>query len=386
MDSPKPVDAGSLDAQTVSVLHVVTDGTLDYKRDILRELVERGTSRFRHFVAHVGPSGRRTTRRTDMLVSAPPFLPWIGIPATRRIAERHDVSIVHVWSPDALRVCAPLADGQRSLMIESDVSFPAAPLARWRDSCDSSACVGFVCPTALAQRRLAEKGISVDSCPLIREFVDFAQINAARAADLRPGARLGPADKVIVALPPIERVSGHFTAIWAALIAQVVRGDLRIVVPGRTDESSRLRGLIRSTPFAQAARFTADRFSLPELLAVADLAVFLPSGDAPVSALAWAMASGTPILASAVRAVAELLADRHNAWLCRADSPRAAARKILHAIESPLASRDLATRARTQAFEVFGRQRMIRQYERAYSNLRRGEPAASGITDSAIVQ
>ena len=102
--------------------------------------------------------------------------------------------------------------------------------------------------------------------------------------------------------------------------------------------------------------------------------------------LPWAMAAGVPIVASAVHCVTEMLADRHNAWLCKAGEPRLAARRILTALETPGQARELAALARTQAYEVFSRQRMIRQYEIAYENLIAGRSIASGIDDAAMIR
>ena len=185
-------------------------------------------------------------------------------------------------------------------------------------------------------------------------------------------------------LPPVDTHGGHVTGIWATLLVHVIRDDVQIVIPGRSREAARLRRLIRNIGRETAVRFPGDRFDLPELLAASDVALFLPPADASVSSLVWAMASGRPILASATYAVAEMLANAHNAWLCRPDDPKAAAKKLLRIIESPGDSRDLIDRARSQAYEIFGRQRMTAQYARAYENLIAERAAGDGIVDSAV--
>jgi hypothetical protein len=58
---------------------------------------------------------------------------------------------------------------------------------------------------------------------------------------------------------------------------------------------------------------------------------------------------------------------------------------MLQALEQPEQSRRQAETARSQAFEVFGRQSMVEQYQRAYANLAAGRAAGEGIPDSAMV-
>jgi glycosyltransferase involved in cell wall biosynthesis len=230
-----------------------------------------------------------------------------------------------------------------------------------------------------------ERGVAAGACVLVRPFVDFSRINRGRSVDVRGPLRLSDDDRVLLLLPPIRRDAGHFTAVWAALLVHVIRPDLHIIVPTATREAHRLRRLARSVRRNDAMRFPGERFTLPELLGAADLAMFLPPDDASVASLPWAMAAGRPILGSATYAVTELLADRHNGWLCKPDDPKAAAQKLLRLMEAPVnETRGPVELARAQAFEVFGRERMIQQYRQVYDNLRLDRPAAEGISDSAV--
>jgi glycosyltransferase involved in cell wall biosynthesis len=304
--------------------------------------------------------------------------------------------VLHVWSPTALAWCMPLAatGGRRgdaeqpqhrcSLLVEMDGASDAEPFARRYRSRPAESRLAFVCPTAIVRRRLLENGVAADDCTVIREFVDFAAINEARNQDIRAELGLDASDTVVAALPPVTGGSGTFTVAWATLLLSKMHPGVRLLVPGVGPEADRVQRLVDSVRYRHVARFV-PRLSLPALLAATDLTAYLPDGDAPVTGLVWAMAAARPIVATAVPAVAELLAHGQNAWLCLPNSPKDAARRMLQALDQPEQSRRQAELARSQVFQVFGRQRMIEQYAQAYANLAAGRDVGAGIRDSAMV-
>jgi len=304
--------------------------------------------------------------------------------------------VLHVWSPTALAWCIPLAtaaerrgggdEPQRRcyLLAEIDGAGGAEPFARRYRSRPAESRLAFVCPTAIVRRRLLENGVAADDCAVIREFVDFAAINEARSKNVRAQLGLDASDTVVAALPPVVSGSGSFNVAWATLLLSKMHPAVRLVVPGVGPEADRVQRLVDSIRHREVARFV-PRLSLPALLAAADLTVYLPEGDTPVTGLIWAMAAARPIVATAVPAVAELLAHGHNAWLCKPNSPKDAARRMLQALERPEESRQQAELARSQVFQVFGRQRMIEQYDQAYANLATGRDVGAGICDSAMI-
>lgn len=295
----------------------------------------------------------------------------------------HEV-LLHAWSARAVHwAIGAAARDDRQVLI--DAEFPAAgrALARWHTSgaARGQADVSFVCPTAHAQRRMIAQGAPPERTALIRESVDFAALQVDAAA-VRAGLSIAPGERLVLALPPHEP-GGRMSA-WAAMLTEKVRPDVRLVVPGRGADVERLRHLIRSCRHEPMARFPGERWPLPALLRAADAALFLPAGDAPAGALAWAMASGTPMVASATPGAAELLAHGSNAWLAHPNDPRDAAQRLLQALEQPETSRHQAHLARMQAYRVFSRQRMIEQFHRVYRNLARGARPGDGIADPAL--
>lgn len=368
----------------IRIVHLLAADMPASKLPVLSALLSKLNERHRHTVVQVGAGdcAKLPGHAARHRIRAAFDIPWLAAGRVDRFVRQCGADVGHIWSSAALSWCAALI-GKRPLLIESESPRDSARIARWTAP-TTGAARGLACPTALTMRRMVEHGVDAKHCAVIRDYVDFSAINKSRSADVRGALRLDDSHRVVLLLPPVTRRGGHTTAMWATLLVHVVRDDVRLLIPGRSREALRLKRLAGSVGRMAVTRFPGDRYELPELLAASDVALYLPPEDAPVGALVWAMASGRPILASATYAVAEMLADQHNAWLCRPDDPKAAAKKLLRVIESPADSRELIDRARSQAYEIFGRQRMVTQYARAYDNLIAGVPVGEGIVDSAV--
>lgn len=402
------------------VLHVTTAG--DRARADTRDaLVDRLRDRTHQFLHIDGRACVAPPSSTNIYV--PRRLPWIAAARVARAIDAARPDVVHVWSADAIGRVIFAVPRTIPCLVEFDLSSSAASAAKHfhalTDAAVDSASVPpgeriaahagaitpdpspdhaapsndstpprlqFLCPTSHARAHLVKRGVPARACSVIRDSVDFGRINEARRSDVRSRLALHSDDRAVLVLPPIGRDSGAMIAMWGALLAHVVDSRIRIVVPGTGIDADRLRRLADSIGFRSVLRFCGDEHPLVDLLSAANVAVHVPDADGPVFALPWAMASAVPIVASAVPSVTEMLADRHNAWLCRAGEARGAARRILAALDSAEQSRDFATLARAQAFDVFGRQRMIRQYETAYGNLAAGRWISDNIVDSAIIR
>jgi len=391
-----------------TVVHVVGADTPVWKLGVLEALCARSAQgqdsglEARQALVHVGRGALAGPLSVPVVrVRAPFDLAALGARALSRAldnlgGETRGPLVLHVWSPTALAWCIPLATAAERrgggdeprrrcrMLVEMDGAGDAEPFARRYHSRPAESRLTCACPTAIVRRRLVENGVAADDCTVIREFVDFAAINEARNKNVRAELGLDASDTVVAALPPAVSGSGTFNVAWAALLLSKMRPDVRLVVPGVGPEADRVQRLVDSIRHREVVRF-APRLSLPELLAAADLTAYLPDGDAPVSGLVWAMAAARPIVATAVPAVAELLAHGHNAGLCKPNSPKDAARRMLQALERPDESRQQAELARSQVFQDFGRQRMTEQYGQAYANLAAGRKVGEGIRDSAIV-
>jgi glycosyltransferase involved in cell wall biosynthesis len=183
---------------------------------------------------------------------------------------------------------------------------------------------------------------------------------------------------------PPSRPGGHYYGLWATAIVQMIWPHIRLVIPGRSREQERVYRFARETGRDGFCRFVEDRFSPAELIAASDGLLVPALDDIATDWLAWAMAGSVPIIGSAVPAVAELIADRHNGLLCKPGEPHTLAIRIRRAFEDRDTLARCVETARGQAFEVFRAQRCIDEHLRVIDNVAAGQPAVSGLQDAAI--
>lgn len=176
-------------------------------------------------------------------------------------------------------------------------------------------------------------------------------------------------DRAVLVLPPLTRASGGFVAAWAALLAEKVRHDVRLVLPADGPDTLRVRRLIEDCRHAWMVRWAPPHLPLGDLLAACELATFTPVADAPLSNLAATIVAGHPVVASAVPTVLELLTDRQTGWLCRPGDPKDAARALLHALEHPDDSRRQAQQAQADLGRLFAEKAISEEYADAYARL-----------------
>lgn len=332
-----------------------------------------------------------------VLLGTPPLSPPAGIPLKRIPALSHVLTlplsrvelagdaarvIVHAWSGRALTFAQAQCTDADGLMLlsEAQAHFEAPNLAP-----DSIAAfpMGLVARSAREAARLTGKVCATEHIVIIRSGVDFAALDPARRSQARAALDLEPSDIAVLILPPVTRASGGYAAVWGALVAQRVCESVRLIVPGQGSEVDRIARFVDSAQRRATLRLTGDRHSLAELLVACDVAAYLPAGEVGVDSLAWAMAAGRPILASATPSVTELLVHGSTSWLCAANDPKDVARLLLEIMDGGPEVRERCEAARGRAHAVYSQERMIEQYAAVYANLAAGRPVGVGVADAA---
>jgi glycosyltransferase involved in cell wall biosynthesis len=128
-----------------------------------------------------------------------------------------------------------------------------------------------------------------------------------------------------------------------------------------------------------------SRLTWAELVTCADVFVLPALSDVSTGPMAVAMAAGLPVVASAVRSVAELIAHGKNGLLCKPGDAKALAGRILTAIEDAELVRKLTDVARAQVFETCSLRGYVDNYGRLYQNVLTGRAPGEDICDTAMV-
>ncbi len=280
-------------------------------------------------------------------------------------------TILHAWSHSAVTWARPLAGGHRPILLEVDPEADLSRAAAW----SAAGPLHCLCDSDATAARLHRHGTPPGHVRVIRPTP--RPIPRARRSLVREQLRLEPSDRAVLALPPVTRRAGTLIAAWATMLLEKVRRDLRLVLPaagGR--EAERVRYLITSSRHPHMTRWAPTTLSLPELLSAADVALTLPTADIDTTAVVQAAAAGCPIVAAPVPALREVLAGRAGIHATSAN-PEAAARGLLHVLESPASDSGTGLRADELAAD---NERLRSEYRDVYGRLASRRP----IRESAI--
>ena len=175
--------------------------------------------------------------------------------------------------------------------------------------------------------------------------------------------------------PPCAVHVSNFRAVkrvpWMVrAFARATAGTLaRLILVGDGPEQGATRTLVRELDLCSRVLFLGMRDALPELLAPAR-AFLLSSSDESfgLSALE-AMACGTPVVATDVGGVSEVVEHGHSGWLSASDDLEAFAANVRRALfDVELADR-LGAAARQVALERFARAGVVARYEELYERV-----------------
>jgi glycosyltransferase involved in cell wall biosynthesis len=184
---------------------------------------------------------------------------------------------------------------------------------------------------------------------------------------------------------PATRDGGQFCAFWAAAVRSFLEPGVRVAIAGPSREAERLDRLASGLGMRHLLISPGDDVRQEGVIAVADALLIPASVEGSVTAVAWAMAAGVPVIASANRATAELLAHQHNAFLIKPDVTKRLALRFAEALGHRHEWSKLRETARGQAYEVFSLRRYADQTAQVYENLVAGRAAATEVRDPALV-
>jgi glycosyltransferase involved in cell wall biosynthesis len=275
--------------------------------------------------------------------------------ALARLIRAHDIQVVHCHKGKArtLALLAGLLVRIPVLVLNRGVSFP---LDRWNR-------LGYVTPRVTAvvavcesiKRRLVGSGVAAGKIEVIYSGTDLARfhpavdggrvrhelgLDAGQALVTQVGIRSWRGnDDVLDAMVRVHREAPH------ARLLFVGAPPARIVSLG---DKARARGL------GDVVTVLGHREDVPEILAASDLVVDASyAGLGLTGSIREALAVETPVVATDLEGMPELVADGETGLLVPPRNPEALAQAILRMLENP---------ARAQAMARAGRKRVETQF------------------------
>jgi glycosyltransferase involved in cell wall biosynthesis len=223
--------------------------------------------------------------------------------------------------------------------------------------------------------RLARRTMPQLRYTVIPNGVDLMRFRP-RLRPARPHDRL----RCLAVARLVER-KGLTHLIRAVAMQEPGRVELEIVGSGPQEQA--LRGLAAELGIAGLVRFAGalDRAAVAQRYREADLFTLACSEESFGAVFAEAMASGLPIVGSAVGGIPELVRDRRNGLLVPPGDPEALAAAIARLAASPRARAELGRRNRADAEEHLDWERVTDRHLAIYHGVQRLAPARRRLTE-----
>jgi glycosyltransferase involved in cell wall biosynthesis len=368
-----------------SILHILDASCDETQLQILHWLrSQQLRGDHRHVVCAIDGTAVDRARRVwgeDLPRAEARLAPLNWSPRLPALAREFDARLLHAWGVEAAIACTTRLPDLPLVLTLLDPE-PARDTARWLRSFPTDATV--ITGSQALRFRLITAGLAPERVVVIRGPVDFAAINRARQSDLRRRL-LSDAKPVLLLSGPPSPDGGQYYALWAAAIVKQVHPDLRVLMPYDSPEARRLQRFAHAIRMPSLVTIPDPQLTWADLVACADVFVAPAVDEICTEPLAMAMAAGVVIVGSAVRSVAELIADHQTGLLCKPRDPRRLANRILAAVEDHALCRKLTDAARAQAFECFGLRAFLDNYARLHENALLGRMPADGVPDPLVV-
>jgi glycosyltransferase involved in cell wall biosynthesis len=213
-------------------------------------------------------------------------------------------------------------------------------------------------------------GFSAERIEVIENGIDLARYNPA--AD-RPGLRrrlgLDPARRYVANVARCHPVKDQAMLLNAFAQVAGTCPDVDLLIVGDGPLRPDLERLAGRLGLAGRVLFLGVRSDVPDILQAADVFALTSVSEAASLTLLEAMASGLPVVVTAVGGNPEIVREGHEGLLVpRGDAP-AAATALLRLLDGPAAAAALGAAGRARVAERYRLDQTIAAYERLYRRL-----------------
>lgn len=249
----------------------------------------------------------------------------------------------------------------------------AAPLtthfiAVSRANLDRGAALGIVDPR---RATVIRSGVRIEAFRAAARDREAARATLAAAIGAPPAA---PLVGMVACLKP-QKAPLDFVAAAARVAA--ARPDAHFLIAGDGELRSQVERRIADCGLAGRFHLLGWRRDVPRVMAALDVVVLTSLWEGLPRAVPEAIATGRPIVATAVDGTGEILADGDNALTTGPADPAGIAERVVRLLGDPALGARLAERARPLLAE-FDIDAMVRAQEDLYRRLLEAGPAALG--------
>lgn len=299
------------------------------------------------------------------LVGGPRGLSLATLSRLRAVIERTATRLVHAHLP-SMGVLARLASPVPVVYTEHNLVGSYGVISRWANRLTYARNDSVITVSQEVARSI--EGYPGPSPIIVPNGVGGA-VTAGDATRARRELGLGHESRLVVHVGNIRPHKGHSTLIEAAVRLKALGVQVSIVSIGgekHPGDLDRVRRQAERAGVSGYIRFLGRRADALGFIAAADIFVNASDFEGMPIAVMEAMAVGTPIVATAVGGVPELIKNGVNGVLVDSGDPESLAEAISDLLEHPEQAREYANAAQSLIEEAYGLERMVRSHEDVY--------------------
>jgi len=141
--------------------------------------------------------------------------------------------------------------------------------------------------------------------------------------------------------------------------------EVHLLIVGEGEQRANLQAQVESLGLRQAVKFLGERADARQIIGALDLLVLPSLTEGLPNVVLEAFAYKTPVVATAVGGVPELVKDGETGWLVPPRDPRALAQAILNVLSNPEEARRRAENAYKHLLENFTLEKQVDKWEQA---------------------
>lgn len=203
-------------------------------------------------------------------------------------------------------------------------------------------------------------------------------------ARLRSELGLAPSHHAMIMVGTFKRQKGHVHLVRALERVAPRFPGLRLLLAGDGELRPEIERLVRDAGLADRVRFLGSRRDVPALLAASDSFVLPSLWEGLPIALVEAMASGLPVVATAVSGTSQVMVDGTTGWLVEPGRPDVLADAISELLRDPERARRMAATGRERVNRWFSARRQAEHLASLFAGTAGAAPAPGALPVRAV--
>lgn len=357
------------------IVHVLASFEVGGGETVALSLAARQHAQGHHVVvvalgAPYGPMAERfrAAEVAVRVIAKGPGLDWTLFPRLYEVFVRERAEVVHTHNPQSLVYAAPAGRAARCRVVHTKHGDSQdAPRRMWLRRQAATLVDAFVS----VSRKTEEHARRVGEGPLDRLHVIENGVDLTR---FRPDPEAGPALRAELGLPPGTRLVGSVGrlaevknhALLLRATAPLLGPEVRPILLGEGDERAALSDLAALLGRSAEVHLLGQRRDVPRVMAALDLFVLSSRNEGLPLVVIEAMATGIPVISTAVGGVPDVVVSGETGLLVSDDDAlalRAAIERLL--VDRELAQR-LGARGRERVLTRYSLDQMVSRYEALY--------------------